>query len=134
MQTIYITLYHPGNMPKFNPFRQSKYRAKRTIIEGRSFASQKEAAAYLRLRDMETKGQILSLELQPRYELMSKFVYRGEKIRSLYYVADFRYKLAGTGETVVVDVKGFRTPEYLIKRKLFLHHIAIPQGILFVEY
>lgn len=56
-------------MPKFNPFTRSKYRAKRTIIEGRSFASQKEAAAYLRLRDMEAAGQILSLELQPRADL-----------------------------------------------------------------
>jgi hypothetical protein len=121
-------------MPQFNPFRRSKYRAKRAVIDGHTFASQKEAAAYMRLRDLEAKGQILSLELQPRFELMSKFVYRGEKIRSLSYVADFRYKLAGTGETVVVDVKGFRTPEYLIKRKLFLHHIAIPQGISFVEY
>lgn len=124
---------HPKYMPKFSPFTQSKYRAKRTVIDGHTFASQKEAAAYLRLRDMEAKGQILSLELQPRFELLPKFVYREEKIRSLVYVADFRYTLVSTGETCVVDVKGFRTPEYLIKRKLFLNKIAIPQGIMFIE-
>jgi hypothetical protein len=121
-------------MPKFNPFRQSKYRAKRAVIDGHTFASQKEAGAYLQLRDRAAKGEIVDLELQPRFELLGKFTYRNEKIRALTYVADFRFTVVYTGETVVVDVKGFRTPEYLIKRKLFLHHIAIPQGILFVEY
>jgi len=121
-------------MPKFNPFRRSKYRAQRTVIDGHTFASKKEAGAYLNFRAMQANGQITGLELQPRFELLGKFTYRNEKIRALTYVADFRFTLIETGEVIVVDVKGFRTTEYLIKRKLFLHNIAIPQGIVFEEY
>jgi hypothetical protein len=36
------------------------------------------------------------------------------------YIADFVYTVVETGETVVEDTKGFRTKDYLIKRKLML--------------
>ena len=39
--------------------------------------------------------------------------------RELAYIADFVY--TENGEKVVEDVKGFRTPEYRIKRKLMLY-------------
>ena len=43
------------------------------------------------------------------------------------YIADFVYEDARTGETVVEDVKGIRTKEYIIKRKLmmYVHGIKI---------
>ena len=41
--------------------------------------------------------------------------------RSCRYVADFVYTDRATGRTVVEDTKGFRTKEYIIKRKLMLH-------------
>ena len=37
--------------------------------------------------------------------------------RATYYVADFVYKDA-EGNEVVEDVKGFRTAEYLLKKKM----------------
>ena len=45
------------------------------------------------------------------------------------YVADFTYTDANTGYFVVEDVKGFRTKDYIIKRKLMLwvHHIRIKE-------
>lgn len=45
------------------------------------------------------------------------------------YVADFVYVDNATGRTVVEDTKGFRTPEYIIKRKLMLqvHGITIKE-------
>ena len=39
------------------------------------------------------------------------------------YVADFVYKK--DGETIVEDTKGFRTKDYIIKRKLMLHLYGI---------
>ena len=43
------------------------------------------------------------------------------------YIADFVY--TENGKTVVEDVKGYKTPEYIIKRKLMLqvHGIRIKE-------
>lgn len=38
--------------------------------------------------------------------------------RPVYYYADFVYKM--DRQLVVEDVKGYKTPEYVIKRKLML--------------
>jgi len=43
--------------------------------------------------------------------------------RPCKYKADFVYK--EKGQLVVEDVKGFRTPEYVIKRKLMLERYDI---------
>lgn len=43
--------------------------------------------------------------------------------RECSYKADFVYTEGG--ETVVEDVKGYRTKEYIIKRKLMLHVYGI---------
>ena len=99
----------------------TKYRAKPTWIDGIRFASQKEGARYVELKLLERAGKIEKLELQPKYTLIAKFVtHKGEKIRELAYVADFRYIDTATGATVVEDVKGMKTDVYLIKRKLLL--------------
>jgi len=99
----------------------SKYRAVKTIIDGVTFDSKKEAARYSELRLCEKYGQISNLELQPKYVLVSKFTTRsGEKIRELSYVADFRYIDELSGEYVVEDVKGMKTDVYKIKKKLLL--------------
>ena len=56
---------------------------------------------------------------------------QGEGIeeRPVKYKADFVYIDNATGQTVVEDTKGFRTPEYIIKRKLMLqvHGITIKE-------
>lgn len=55
---------------------------------------------------------------------------RGKLVqRACFYVADFVYVDNATGETVVEDVKGVRTKDYIIKRKLMLwvHGIRIKE-------
>ena len=87
-----------------------KYRAKRTTVDGITFASKSEAARYIVLKDMERTGAITHLVLQP------KFILAG----GVRYVADFEYCLeASGGQVVTEDVKGFKTPAYRIKAKLF---------------
>jgi hypothetical protein len=49
--------------------------------------------------------------------------------KAVRYVADFVYIDNDTGRMVVEDTKGFRTPDYIIKRKLMLkvHGITIKE-------
>lgn len=94
----------------------SKYHAQKTVVDGITFDSIKEAARYKQLQGMERNGYISDLELQVRYRLIptQKGVLRTE--RPCDYIADFRY--VRDGEIVIEDTKGVRTPEYIIKRKL----------------
>lgn len=97
-----------------------KYHAKKTAVGGVIFDSRKEAGRYMQIKLLEQAGEISQLRLQPRYELQEKFTWNGETIRKIEYVADFEYIDMRTGETVVEDVKGYKTDVYQIKRKLFL--------------
>lgn len=94
---------------------RSKYGAVRT--NGR--ASKKEARRAQELQLLARCGAISGLEEQVRYEIVPK--QDGE--RAAHYVADFRY-LEG-GETIIEDSKGFRTSEYILKRKLMKHLYGI---------
>lgn len=99
----------------------SKYGARKTIIDGITFDSKKEAARYKELKLMERGGLIQGLVLQQAFELVPK--QPGE--RAVKYIADFVYW--EDGKPVVEDVKGKRTRDYIIKRKLMLqvHGIRI---------
>lgn len=96
-----------------------KYRARKTVVDGIAFASGREAKRYAELKLMEKAGVIEALCCQPRYELQPAFsCLDGTKIRKIDYIADFSY--TENGVQVVEDCKGFRTKDYLIKRKMFL--------------
>ncbi len=101
--------------------RRSKYGAKKTVVDGITFDSKKEAARYGELKLLEKAGVIWKLELQPRFLLLPGFRYEGKAIRKIEYIADFRYVDKETGQEVVEDVKGAKTEIYKIKKKLFLH-------------
>lgn len=103
----------------------SKY--KNTRIDG--FDSIKEMKRYSELCLLQRAGKISGLERQVRFELLpnqyddnGKCVYRG-----ITYIADFVYWKEGS--FVVEDVKGFRTKEYMIKKKLmyYFHRIKIKE-------
>lgn len=103
----------------------SKYRTKRTVVDGIEFASKREAARYRELKLMERAGKISELSLQPRFELQPSFKREGKTIRAIEYVADFVYtegddKRKGPRVRVVEDVKGMRTDVYKLKRKMLL--------------
>lgn len=102
-----------------NPEKKSKYSSAKTDIDGIRFDSKKEAEFYAELKLREKAGEITHLRLQPRYLLQEAFKHEGKQYREMEYIADFEY--IENGETVVVDVKGFRTAVYMIKRKLFLY-------------
>lgn len=103
-----------------------KYRSKKTTIDGITFDSKKEANRYLELKLLERAGEISHLTRQVKYELIPSQRVDGKLVeRSCSYIADFVY--LENGETVVEDTKGYKTPDYIIKRKLMLqvHGIRI---------
>lgn len=98
----------------------SKYRARRT----NGYASKKESKWAADLALLARCGEISELQEQVKYELLPK--QGGE--RAVHYVADFVYR-SKDGQLHVVDAKGFRTREYILKRKLmkFRHGITIEE-------
>lgn len=103
-----------------------KYQSKKTVVDGITFDSAKEAKRYAELRLLQRAGQIFELQRQVPYVLVPKQVIDGKTVeRPVVYKADFVY--TENGSEVVEDVKGLRTKEYIIKRKLMLwqHGIQI---------
>lgn len=96
---------------------RSKYRAKKTVVDGITFDSRKEGDRYLVLKGMEEDGSIEDLRRQVRYELIPAFDVDGKHYRPVSYVADFVYR--EDGKEIVEDVKGMRTDVYKLKSKLF---------------
>ena len=99
--------------------KKSKYSSAKTDVDEIRFDSKKEAEFYAELKLREKAGEISHLRLQPRYLLQEAFKHEGKQYREMEYVADFEY--IENGVIVVVDVKGFRTAVYMIKKKLFLY-------------
>lgn len=104
----------------------SKYNSKKTVVDGQTFDSKKEANRYQELLLLEKAGVIKNLSRQVKFVLIpsQRDEATGKVIeRECSYKADFVYE--EDGKTVVEDVKGFRTKEYVIKRKLMLWRYGI---------
>lgn len=105
---------------------------RRKEIGGIVFRSSLEADAYQLLKVWQAAGVISELELQPKFLLQPKFIHAatGEKVRAITYKADFSYRKADGGR-VVLEIKGFRTQPYMLRRKMFL---AKYQHLIFEEW
>ena len=104
----------------------SKYRSKKTAYNSIVFDSKREAKRYSELFLLERAGAITNLELQKSFELIPaqyEKLENGKKgkclERAVTYKADFYY--IENGKPVVEDTKGFKTKDYIIKRKLMLY-------------
>lgn len=104
----------------------SKYNSKKTVVDGQTFDSKKEANRYQELVLLEKAGVIKNLSRQVKFVLIPSQRDESGKVieRECSYKADFMY-YDEAGETIVEDVKGFRTKEYIIKRKLMLYQYGI---------
>ena len=103
---------------------KNKYLNKKTEIDGITFDSKKEAKRYGELKLLERAGQIDTLTLQPKFTLIpSQRRDDGKAERPCVYIADFMYR--ENGQFVVEDTKGFKTADYIIKRKLMLKEHGI---------
>lgn len=99
--------------------RANKYNAKKVVVDGVQFDSKDESNYYLHLKELKELGKIKDFKLQPEYELQPKFINpKGKTILPIKYKADFLiFHNDGTQE--VVDVKGFETADFKLKKKMF---------------
>lgn len=77
---------------------------------------------------MQKSGKIANLDRQVKFELIPSQRVCGKVVeRAVHYVADFVYVDTETEKRVVEDSKGFKTKDYIIKRKLmlFIHGIRV---------
>jgi hypothetical protein len=91
-------------------YQRNKYGAKRT----NGYHSAREAKRAAELKLLERSGEITDLREQVPFVLLEKQI--GE--RGVKIIVDFTYRENGT--LIAEDAKGFKTPEYIIKRKLLL--------------
>lgn len=98
----------------------TKYNAKKTTVDGITFASKLEADRYVQLRLLEKADEITALVLQPEFQILRGFVNpdTGEKTRSRFYVGDFQYIDNATNKMIVEDTKGMETAEFRLKWSL----------------
>lgn len=97
------------------------YNRKTKTADGAIHASAKEARRWAELCILQRAGKISNLRRQVRFELIPaqyEDTPKGKRCaeRRVDYVADFVYA-DEHGKEIVEDTKGFRTPEYVIKRK-----------------
>ena len=92
----------------------TKYRAIKTEIDGIKFDSKAEAEYYAQLLSLQKSGAIRDIELQPRIVLTAS---------KILYKPDFKLTYPD-GRVEYVDVKGFSTPVFNIKKRLWKNYGA----------
>ena len=101
--------------------KPNKYNARKTTVCGRTFDSKREAEVYLMLREKLRLGEIKHLECQPTYTLLERFRdNQGKQQKPITYTPDFLVEY-DDGQREVIEVKGVKTRDYLLRKKLFLH-------------
>lgn len=122
-----------GDMTVAAQQRQSKYGAEKTVVDGMTFDSRKEANRWGELCLLERAGEIKNLRRQVEYVLIPEKrepptvgkrggVKEGRVIqKAVKYRADFVYA-SKDGKTIVEDVKGYKGggayAVFSIKKKL----------------
>lgn len=101
--------------------KPNKYNARKTVMCGHTFDSKREAEVYLELLAQKQAGEIVRIGFQPSYTLLAGFKDNtGKNQKPITYTADFFVTYAD-GRSEVIEVKGVRTRDYLLRKKLFLH-------------
>lgn len=101
--------------------KPNKYHARKTTVCGYTFDSKREAEVYLELLAQKQAGEIVRIGFQPSYTLLAGFKDNmGKNQKPITYTADFFVTFAD-GHSEVIEVKGVRTRDYLLRKKLFLH-------------
>jgi hypothetical protein len=125
-----VSLADTSSGPKESKYhnRKADYRDPKTG-ETITFDSEKERDYYLLLKDRERRGEIRHLNRQYEIEIQPAFTdKKGTKIRAIKYKADFYFYDRSLKSWRVIDVKGFKTEIYKLKKKLLAY-----KGIIIEE-
>lgn len=97
-----------------------KYGNRKITKDGITFDSMKEYKRFCELSLLEKAGEITDLQRQVKFMLIPSQKIDGKVVeRSVHYIADFVYQ--ENGQMVVEDTKGYKTKDYILKRKMMLH-------------
>ena len=113
--------------------RQKYFSKPTTCNKMHKHASKKEAARCDELTLLERAGKIEKLMQQPEFELQPKFKIECKTIRPIKYRADFSYYDKEENAFIVEDVKGFKTKDYMIKKKILLYIMRYREDWFFRE-
>ncbi len=103
----------------------NKYHNTKIEWNGIKFDSVKEYNRYFELKLMEKNGDIKALKRQVSFCLIPSYkLTNGKTEKAVEYIADFTYTTKD-GRYIVEDVKGYRTKEYKLKRKMMLDQWGI---------
>jgi predicted nuclease of restriction endonuclease-like RecB superfamily len=100
----------------FGTPKKSKYKNKKTEIDGIVFDSKAEGECYRILMLMHRNRQIKFIERQPKVYMT---------LARILYIPDFVIEEAG--ERIYIDVKGHRTKDFNLKARLWEYY---GQGVL----
>lgn len=107
--------------------KRNKYGNRKVVRDGIKFDSEREAARFSELKVLRAMGKIRNLRLQANFTLVEGYTtIEGERIKPMVYKADFTYERATEPDRngavywlrEVEDVKGVKTKEYQMKKKL----------------
>jgi len=91
----------------------NKYKNTRSKVDGYNFSSKLEASVYLVLKQAQDKGEIKILKTQEQVHLTKA---------KILYKPDFTVYDEIAREIQYIEAKGFETPSWRIKRKLWMHY------------
>lgn len=104
----------------------NKFGNKTKVVDGINFQSIREAERYKQLKIAEKCGAIKNLEMQKKFVLLpAQYIDKKCVEKSVSYYADFYYYDTYLNEYVCEDVKGVKTKEYILKRKMMLYFYKI---------
>jgi hypothetical protein len=105
--------------------KRAKYGNRKVIIDGITFDSKREGDYYAELRIREKAGEVVAVEMQRPFALLGS---NGELMAT--YRADFAFWDNTAGRFRVIDVKGFSTKEFKLKRKMMKGLLGIDVEIV----
>ena len=92
------------------------------LKETLTFDSNKELEYYLLLKDRLKRGEIRHLKRQYKIEIQPAFIMpNGSKIQAINYLADFYFYDKTLKAWRIIDVKGYKTDVYKLKKKLLAY-------------
>ena len=111
--------------------QKNKYNAKKVEVDGIVFSSKAESFYYEHLQKLKKTGVVEDFEMQKVFTLLDRFAHpqTGRIVRAVTYRADFEVYYTD-GRVEVVDIKGFMTPEFRIKAKMFMFRYQVPLVLL----
>lgn len=110
----------------------NKYGNKKITTPDGVFDSKYEYEEWCRLKLLEKSGIISNLRRQVELELIPTIKTSAGTLKKIIYKADFFYN-DGDGNHVIYESKGYKTRDYMIKKRLLIKEYVLEKKFIFIE-